>query len=356
VDPNIEPRRRQGSTIGTLIARITDSSNLVREVNFYRRLPTQAAPGSGPYPPDIVRRPSPGAGVYEYDFVLDTELDTIGTIELVLEDGRIMRSAEQTFPRRNPDAGMSLPLTGGTLTGILTTPGLVSTGPVAARMSYSDATSAAALELGNASGTRRFVLGLRNTEAGNASGGNLALWRHSDTGTTVDAVLAVSRATGVVSFTSAPTVNGSVLALGSQLSAYLPLAGGTLSGVLSLPELRVSGALSFGASARQMLNLWETSYAIGVQEHTQYFRTGGGFAWYLGGVHASARWDAGGGSTLMSLQSGGLSVAGAVSVAGGNSSWGNVRLYNGNEWGGGAGRTSPTSAKAPTYAWPRTRP
>jgi Chaperone of endosialidase len=74
------------------------------------------------------------------------------------------------------------------------------------------------------------------------------------------------------------------------------------------------GALSFGTTTRQMINLWgPTKYGIGVQAGTQYYRVdsdinasgNGGFAWYQGGVHSNSAFDPGlGGGTMMQLTRG----------------------------------------------------
>ena len=65
-------------------------------------------------------------------------------------------------------------------------------------------------------------------------------------------------------------------------------------------------SLNFGNQTRQMLNLWNTSYGIGVQGGAGYFRSGGDFFWYLGGSHSDANGNAGGGGVpLMSLKSSG---------------------------------------------------
>lgn len=64
----------------------------------------------------------------------------------------------------------------------------------------------------------------------------------------------------------------------------------------------VSGALSFGATTRQMLNLWGTDYGVGVQANSTYFRSGGDFMWFRRGQHSDAQGDAGaGGERLMRL-------------------------------------------------------
>lgn len=72
--------------------------------------------------------------------------------------------------------------------------------------------------------------------------------------------------------------------------------------------------LSFGSLTRQMINLFDTTYGIGVQSGTQYFRTNGGFAWFRGGVHNNTQNSPGsGGTRLMRLDSSGnLYTAGAI--------------------------------------------
>jgi hypothetical protein len=67
-----------------------------------------------------------------------------------------------------------------------------------------------------------------------------------------------------------------------------------------------NGSLNFGAQVRQMINLWSTSYGIGVQHSTQYFRAGANFAWYRGGSHADATLNPGpGGARMMALNEAG---------------------------------------------------
>ncbi len=71
----------------------------------------------------------------------------------------------------------------------------------------------------------------------------------------------------------------------------------------------------FGSTLSQKLNLWGTSYGIGIQSGVQYNRTGAGgsFAWYAGGVHNDGTLNAGGGTFLMHLDgNGNLFTAGTV--------------------------------------------
>lgn len=123
---------------------------------------------------------------------------------------------------------------------------------------------------------------------------------------------------GLTSLTAAnltgalPTISGANL---TSLPANAALLGGaqTFTG----PNV-FSATLSFGASTRQMLNLYSnsvTTYAIGVQNQDTYFRCGAdvsgtGFAWYRGGVHNDNPFNNGGGTTLMTLTTTGLTVNG----------------------------------------------
>ncbi len=78
-----------------------------------------------------------------------------------------------------------------------------------------------------------------------------------------------------------------------------------LSGDLSV----ANGKASFGATVRQMINLWNTVFGIGVQTHTQYFRTEHNFAWFKGGSHNDAKFNAGtGGTVQMVIEEGNVGI------------------------------------------------
>jgi hypothetical protein len=69
--------------------------------------------------------------------------------------------------------------------------------------------------------------------------------------------------------------------------------------------------ISFGASTRQMINLYENRYAIGVQSSCLYQRSATDFSWFQDGVHSDTRNDPGtGGTEMMRLRSSGLTVNG----------------------------------------------
>ena len=77
------------------------------------------------------------------------------------------------------------------------------------------------------------------------------------------------------------------------------------------------GKLTFGATTRQMIDLWGANYGIGVQTGTTYFRTDFGFAWFQGGTHDDGLNNPGGGLRLMRLhESGNLYVQGTLNPGG----------------------------------------
>jgi hypothetical protein len=70
-------------------------------------------------------------------------------------------------------------------------------------------------------------------------------------------------------------------------------------------------AISFGTTGRQMINLYANTYGIGVQTSTMYFRSNSRFSWFDGGTHSDSQNSPGtGGTVLMTLTSGGLTVNG----------------------------------------------
>ena len=91
----------------------------------------------------------------------------------------------------------------------------------------------------------------------------------------------------------------------------------TVSGNLQMPG---TASHFFGNTTRQMLNLWDSVYGVGVQNDTLYTRSDGGFAWFNDGIHSNTPNDAGtGGTVLMRLDaSGNLNVTGNLSKGGGS--------------------------------------
>jgi trimeric autotransporter adhesin len=89
---------------------------------------------------------------------------------------------------------------------------------------------------------------------------------------------------------------------GMAINTNTPVTGAalTVNGNAAVSE---TGALSFGAQTRQMLNLWASGtliYGIGVQNSRMYLRTAsdGAFNWFIGGAHNDATDNPGAGGAL----------------------------------------------------------
>ncbi len=100
--------------------------------------------------------------------------------------------------------------------------------------------------------------------------------------------------------TGAETAKAVMLANGNVgIGTASPSENLEIAGNLKIPGLDTF--LDFGSDTRQMINLWGTApnspYGIGVQAWTQYSRTAGNFAWYVGGTHSDVELDPGAGGT-----------------------------------------------------------
>ena len=91
---------------------------------------------------------------------------------------------------------------------------------------------------------------------------------------------------------------------GMAINTNTPAAGTSLT---VAGNTSISGNVSFGLAPKQMLNLYDNTFGIGIQTARMYFRVAptGGYNWFMGGTHSTAVDDAGGGSTLMRLTSAG---------------------------------------------------
>lgn len=101
------------------------------------------------------------------------------------------------------------------------------------------------------------------------------------------------------------------------LSENLSVGGSlTTGGNITLPGTSTEmGSIFFGAAERQMLNLWNANYGIGVQDWTQYYRSDSDFCWFIRGTHSNTRSDPGGGTLSMKLDGGSnLQVFGNLTV------------------------------------------
>ncbi|MCA3012722.1 MAG: hypothetical protein INH41_10035 [Myxococcaceae bacterium] len=117
----------------------------------------------------------------------------------------------------------------------------------------------------------------------NANFQQLATWLQEKVGPLGSSNVAITGSLTVSAPDGGPgtvTINGS------------PVFGGTLT---------VDGGITFAGGLRQALTLGPSASGIGAQLNTTYFRSPSAFAWYRGGVHNDAQWNAGGGQTSMQL-------------------------------------------------------
>lgn len=97
-------------------------------------------------------------------------------------------------------------------------------------------------------------------------------------------------------------------------NASFASAGADTFNIRAQGGIHVNGDTSqfFGSTTRQMLNLYGTTYGLGVQSSTLYFRSNTGYSWFRGGIHSDTANTAGsGGVEMMRLNSSGLRVNGA---------------------------------------------
>ena len=230
----------------------------------------------------------------------------------------------------------------------------------------------------NARGARNLSLGTNNTRwlnidssglvnIENSSNSILAVLstRNTSTGSSAANRFRIGNSDSVNAFTI--DVNGSGHTTANQVAIYNQFSAPLLFGTSGTESFRINASnnidvlgttsLSFSSTTRQMINLWSTTYGIGVQSSTAYFRTGSGgaFAWFNGGIHNDAQFNAGSGGTLtMKLDSSGnLTTTAGILTQGANSpgssynAFGNWTLLTGSH---GFYSTRPDSPAANSSA------
>ena len=93
-------------------------------------------------------------------------------------------------------------------------------------------------------------------------------------------------------------------------NTLVPTNGAYIKGNVKIGD---NSSLFLGATTRQMINLYASSYGIGIQDNTQYYRSDNRFSWFRGGTHSNEQNNSGGGAVAMTLDSSSnLSVTGDV--------------------------------------------
>jgi hypothetical protein len=143
---------------------------------------------------------------------------------------------------------------------------------------------------------------------------------NADHATIADGISGSLNITGNFNVGSNSTVVGTGT-FGALTTGNLTATGtSTLAGLTSTENITAQKSINFPSSAGQKLNLYGASYAVGMQDFTEYFRTAFNFAWFLGGSHVNAVYDPGaGGKKLMTLDAvNGLSIFGQAAGTGQN--------------------------------------
>ena len=231
------------------------------------------------------------------------QLGTTGSISGTLISGAVANATTAS--------SLSGTITGSQITGSITTATLpatqISAGTAAISISGNAATATTA------------------TTATNVAGSGVS-------GAITTATIGGTQITGTINAAQLPigTTAGTVAAGndGRLSDARAPLAGSAnyIQNQSATPQTAsfningnasIGGALDFGSSVRQMLNLFGTSFAIGVQNATQDYRSDANFAWFTAGTHVDTpAFSPGvGGSVLMTLTPAGIPTAVAVTGA-----------------------------------------
>jgi len=223
-------------------------------------------------------------------------------------------------------------------TGALSATTEVLSGNLSAWNATTPGTGIGGLHLGAASGTSNvgpaLTFGARDASSGTNAQAGIYINSDGAYGTrmyfaTTDSYVTGSRTAmsinegGVVNFSRAtPTSGGNTIwhagndGSGSGLDADLldGLSSGSFVRTDASSTISSSNTLSFDSTTRQMLNLWSTSYGLGVQSGTLYYRSGSRFSWHRGGTHSDTENAPGtGGTVAMTLDgSSNLAVTGTV--------------------------------------------
>jgi len=167
------------------------------------------------------------------------------------------------------------------------------------------------------------VSGAVNIGTSISAGGVASFTSNTTSNSTTTGSVVITGGLGVSGTVNAASFVGNGAGL-TNITASV-FSGGTVSGATTFSSTTTfngnmstnnTATLSMGSATRQMLNLWGTGYALGVQNNTLYYRTGGTFRWFRGGVHNNTEGAAGtGGVEAMVLDgSSNLTAAGNVTA------------------------------------------
>ena len=168
-----------------------------------------------------------------------------------------------------------------------------------------------------ARGANSTAIGYRTTASGFASSalGSATVATNNDSTAMGRLTLAGGSASTALGYRARALHHGSFVWADQQEADFDSTAANQFS-LRAAGGLRLANdtSLNFGNQTRQMINLWNAEYGIGVQANAAYLRSSGEFFWYRGGSHSDTFGDSGGGDQIMRLGStGNLIIAGTLS-------------------------------------------
>ena len=188
-----------------------------------------------------------------------------------------------------PTPGQILSYNGGNL--FWTDPG-VAAGNIWSQLNNNAYYNLGSVGIGTNSPTAGVRLEVNGTTKLNGGGSGGYVYFHTPSGESGMSIIGANRAD--VRF------DGSTLKL---LAGFGPGAMPSNNGITidTSGNVGVGQSMFFGSQTRQMFNLFGTGFGLGVQTSDLYLRSGGGFAFHVGGVHSDATYDSGGGTTVATL-------------------------------------------------------
>lgn len=121
-------------------------------------------------------------------------------------------------------------------------------------------------------------------------------YQHTDNTSNLISVINIARGNSTGAWmgigTTGDAANG-VAKIAITNTANVEQVSVSQAGVLTM----ATNSINFGSRLNQHLNLYSTTYGIGIQTSTMYLRTNAGLAVYAGGVHADGQWAPGTGGT-----------------------------------------------------------
>jgi hypothetical protein len=151
------------------------------------------------------------------------------------------------------------------------------------------------LNVGGALGVTSTITSSSITNASSTTTGSIVTLGGIGAGGNIHAAAFVGDGSGLTNVSAAGFAGGTVSGATTFSSTVLFNNTATFSGgnvTINSPR-----TLNFGSATRQMLNLFGTTFALGVQANTLYYRSTSAFRWFRAGIHSDTEGAPGSGGT-----------------------------------------------------------